>query len=302
MDSLVTNIQGFSIHDGPGIRTVVFFKGCGLECRWCSNPECISPLPEVGFIKNLCTLCGRCLDACPNGALTFGEDGYPDIDRSRCSGCGECSAACSYSAIIRYGKPMDAGGIFDAVIGDQMFYDSSGGGVTVSGGEALLHYKLVRELFQKCRRAGIGTCVETSGHVTPSAVWQVLPYTDYVLFDLKLMDPEKHRSYTGKTNKHILESAGIVAGSGVEMLFRMPLVPGINDDAENIRETAAFLHGLGSSACRIELMPYHRYGKGKYESLDREYTLSGVPAPGPEEMDSVRKQFESLGITCTISR
>jgi pyruvate formate lyase activating enzyme len=302
MNTLVTNIQGFSIHDGPGIRTVVFFKGCGLECRWCSNPECISRLPEVGLVKRICTRCGKCAEICPTGALVFGEDKFPRIDRTLCNGCGECSEVCTYDAIVRYGKQMSVEEIYDVVYRDKMFYDSSGGGVTVSGGEALLHPEIVQELFNKCREAGVHTCIETSGYVPSTLILQVLSCTDYVLFDLKHLDAEKHLLYTGKPNELILTNARIVIESKVETLFRMPLIPGINDDMQNISDTAAFLHTLGNDACRIELMPYHQLGKGKYESLEREYTLSDITAPEPEQIEWVKTTFEKSGITCLISR
>jgi len=301
MKYLVTNIQGYSIHDGPGIRTVVFLKGCGLECRWCSNPECISPLPEVGFINKLCTRCGKCAEVCAKGAISFAE-GIPNIVRKLCSGCGECSLACAEKALILYGKPMSTEEIFIAVKKDKMFYDSSGGGVTVSGGEALLHPKLVCDLFIKCREAGIHTCVETSGYVSNSVIQQVLHQTDYVLFDLKHLDSQKHLRYTGKPNDLILSNARLVIESNTETLFRMPLIPGVNDDLKNISDTADFLHSLGNNACRIELMPYHQLGKGKYESLDKEFSMPELHTPGPEEVDLVKKTFENYGITCLISR
>lgn len=302
MSNLVTNIQGYSIHDGPGIRTVVFLKGCSLECQWCSNPECISTSQEIGFVKSLCTGCGKCAEICPEGALVYEADRLPHIDRKRCSGCGACSAVCDYKAIVLYGKSMNAEEIFDAVYRDKMFYDSSGGGVTVSGGEALLQPQLVCDLLAKCQQASIHTCIETSGYAAASALRQVLPYTDYVLYDLKHMNPDKHRRYTGKPNNLILSNARIVAESGVETLFRMPLIPGINDDEQNIKDTADFLHGLGNNACRIELMPYHRLGKGKYESLERRYSLSDIPSPEPEHLESIKKTFESNGIGCSISK
>jgi pyruvate formate lyase activating enzyme len=302
MSNLVTNIQGYSIHDGPGIRTVVFLKGCGLECQWCSNPECISPHPEVGFIKALCTKCGKCAGVCPDEALIYEVGQLPRIERERCTGCGACSSACSYKAIVLYGKSMNAEEIFDAVSRDKMFYEASGGGVTVSGGEALLQPQLVCDLFEKCRQANIHTCIETSGYASDSALRQVLPFTDYILYDLKHQNSKKHRQYTGKPNDLILSNAKIVAASGKEILFRMPLIPGINDDLQNIKETAHFLHGLGNNALRIELMPYHRLGKGKYESLDREYPLSDVLSPEPEHMESMKKAFEANGIICLISR
>jgi pyruvate formate lyase activating enzyme len=298
---LVTNIQGYSIHDGPGIRTVVFLKGCGLECRWCSNPECISPHPEVGFIKTLCTKCGKCAEVCPEGALVYEEGNLPRIDRKRCTGCGRCSAVCSYQALLLYGRPMNADEVFDAVKRDKMFYQASGGGVTISGGEPLLQPQFVYDLFEKCRRAGIETCMETSGYSDGSALRQALPYTDYVLFDLKHLNSEKHRRYTGKPNSRILSNAKIVAASGVETLFRMPLIPGANDDLPNIKETAEFLHGLGNNA-RIELMPYHRLGKGKYEALGRRYPLPGLLPPEPGHLESIKKAFEDNGTICMISR
>jgi pyruvate formate lyase activating enzyme len=302
MSNLVTNIQGYSIHDGPGIRTVVFFKGCSLECQWCSNPECISPRPEVGFIKALCTKCGKCAEICPDGALVYQSGKFPRIDREQCSGCGACSAVCDYKAIVLYGSSMNAEEIFNAVSRDKIFYDASRGGVTVSGGEALLQPQIVCELFEKCRHASIHTCIETSGYAAGSAWRQVLPYTDYVLYDLKHMNSEKHRQYTGKSNSLILTNAKMVAESSVEILFRMPIIPGINDDLQNIKETADFLHGLGNNVQRIELMPYHRLGKGKYESLDRRFPLSNVPSPEPEHLESIKKAFESSGIGCSISK
>jgi pyruvate formate lyase activating enzyme len=302
MSSLVTNIQGYSIHDGPGIRTVVFLKGCSLECRWCSNPECISPYPEVGYIKTLCTRCGKCAGVCPDGALIYEEGKLPRIDRERCTGCGACSQICDYKALVLYGKQMSAEKVFNAINRDKIFYDASGGGVTVSGGEPLLQPQFVYDLFEKCRQTGIHTCVETSGYVGESALRQVLPYTDHVLYDLKYMNSKKHRQVTGKPNGLILSNAKIVAASGVETLFRMPLIPGINDDIQNIKETAEFLHGLGNNKLRIELMPYHRLGKGKYESLDKEYRLSRVLSPKPDELEPVKKEFEANNITCLISR
>ena len=302
MDNLVTNIQGYSIHDGPGIRTVVFLKGCGLGCWWCSNPECISPRPEVGFIKNLCTKCGKCAEICPEGALIYEADRYPYILRERCTGCGACCSVCTYNAIVLYGKPMNAEEIFDAVKRDKMFYQASGGGVTVSGGEALLRPQLVCGLFKKCRLAGIHTCIETSGLVAESALRQVIPFTDFILYDLKCMDPDNHLYYTGQSNELILSNAKIVAESGIETVFRIPLIPGINDDAENIEETADFLRGLGNGAVHLELMPYHRLGTGKYESLDRLYRLPDAVSPGPEHLESVKKSFEDYDIICTVSR
>jgi pyruvate formate lyase activating enzyme len=301
MSNLVTNIQGYSLHDGPGIRTVVFLKGCGLECRWCSNPECISPKPEIGFFKVLCTQCGKCAEVCRQGALVFEAGKIPRIDRERCTGCGDCSAECTYKAIVLYGKSMTAGEIFNAVKQDKMFYEASGGGVTISGGEALLQPGLVADVFIKCHEAGTNTCIETSGNAPASALKQVIPYTDYILYDLKIMNPEKHRQYTGQLNDLILANALTAAKSNIVTLFRMPLIPGINDDPQNIKETADFLNGLGDNFKRIELMPYHRLGKGKYASLDNDYLFPCVMAPEPERLEAVKATFENYGIECSVS-
>ena len=299
MSELVTNIQGYSIHDGAGIRTVVFFKGCSLACRWCSNPECISPRPELGFVKNLCTKCGACAGVCPEDALQRQEGELPVIDRVRCTGCGVCANACTYGALVLYGKPMEPAEVFDAVRRDKMFYDASGGGVTVSGGEALLKPAFVADLFKLCRHDSIATCMETSGNAPEAALRQVVPHTDMLLFDLKLMDPVRHAAQTGHANDRILANARVATESGVPLLFRMPLVPGINDDEANICATAEFVRSLGDYA--IELMPYHRLGKGKYESLARAYPLLDLPAPAKERVRAVRELFEKLGMRCTVS-
>jgi pyruvate formate lyase activating enzyme len=302
MPNLITNIQGYSIHDGPGIRTVVFLKGCGLECLWCANPECISPRPEIGFVKALCTKCGKCSEVCPQKALVCEADKLLKINRNLCTGCGICSSVCYYKALILYGEQINVEEIFDAVNRDKMFYEASGGGVTVSGGEALMQPQLVYDLFEKCRQAGIHTCIETSGFAAESAFKQVLPLTDYIIFDLKFMNSDKHLRYTGKPNSLILSNAKLVAESGIEVLYRMPLIPGINDDQQNIKDTADFIIGWGKNTRRIELMPYHRLGKGKYESLGREYLLPELLAPEPERVESVRKAFKNKDIICAVSR
>ncbi len=229
-------------------------------------------------------------------------DELPRIDHQLCTGCGECISVCNYKALVLYGKQMSVEEIFDTVNRDKMFYQASGGGVTVSGGEPLLHPRFVCALFDKCRQAGIHTCIETSGHAAKSALRQVLPHTDYVLYDLKHQNSSKHRQYTGKPNNLILANAKIVTKSGVEVLFRMPLIPGINDGLQNIRQTADFLNGLGNKAFNIELMPYHRLGKGKYESLDRPYRLSELLPPEPDHVELVKKAFEDYGTICSISR
>lgn len=299
LNALITNIQGYSVHDGPGIRTVVFFKGCPLNCQWCANPEGILPKAEVGFIENLCTNCGRCLDICPTGALDL-RRGAARIDYSRCKACGICVEACYYNAMVRYGKEMSVEEVFDAVRRDKVFYDGSGGGVTVSGGEPLLHAPFVASLFDFCHEAGINTCVETSGSVSRQSLQPVLSAADYILFDLKHMNPDTHKRYTGQPNQQILANVKLAVKSGANVLFRMPLIPYVNDDSVNIRETAEFIKALSPDA-EIQLMPYHRLGESKYRALNRICLFQDFQMIKDESVEAVKLAFVEHGVKCTVS-
>jgi pyruvate formate lyase activating enzyme len=299
--AIITNIQGFSIHDGPGIRTVVFFKGCPLSCQWCANPECLSVKPQMGFMQTLCADCGKCLDACTNNAIQRIE-GTHRIDYSRCESCGSCVDHCYCGALVRYGESMTVGEVWDAVRRDKMFYVNSGGGVTVSGGEPLLWATFVRGLFELSRQEQIDTCVETCGCVDPEALLEVIPVTDHFLFDLKHMDSGIHREYTGQPNDQILRNAALVADRGADVIFRQPLIPGVNDSMRNIEATARFLTSLGENATRLQIMPYHRMGRSKYKALNMRYAMDGLGAADDERLEAARKAYVQRGIECTISR
>lgn len=299
--AVITHIQGFSIHDGPGIRTVVFFKGCPLSCRWCANPECLSGEPQIGYIETLCTECGACFDACPNGAIRK-EEGVHRIDYSLCNACGECVDCCSYGALVRYGESRTVEEVWDAVRRDKMFYDSSGGGVTASGGEPLMQAGFVRKLFELCREEGIDTCVETCGFTSREALMKALPVTDHFLFDLKHMDPDLHVRYTGRANTLILENARLLLEQGADVLFRQPLIPGVNDTVGNIDATAAFLSALGEKGMGLELMPYHRMGLSKYTALGMKYPMNETGPAEKEMVESVKRSYQERGVRCTISR
>jgi len=299
----VFNVQYFNLHDGPGVRTLVFFKGCPLRCHWCSNPESMSRLPELGVNRSLCNQCGKCLDVCPEQALTFNGEESLNVDRQRCKACGTCVSECYQDALTIYGKEMTAGEVFEEVFRDKMFYEGTGGGVTVSGGEPLLQPHFLVAVLRLCRYAGIHTCLETTGYANAQVWEQVLPLTDYVLFDLKHMDSRLHQGFTGKPNEQILENAGRVAGSGTPIMFRMPLVPGFNDSLQNIEATGNFVRSLGGDNVQgIELMPYHRMGTGKYESLDKHYALNDVKPSETEYVESIRQRFEKSGVICTVSK
>jgi len=299
--AIVTNIQSYSIHDGPGIRTIVFFKGCGLLCKWCANPENISTKPQVGFIKSLCQGCGRCAKVCPKGAIRPGSEVHR-VDYAKCDACGACVDVCFYDALVMYGKPMTVEECFDEVRRDKMFYDESGGGVTVSGGDPLLYAEFVRDLFELCHKEGINTAIETEGFVNESAIRTVMPVTDYFLYDLKQMDPEVHRQYTGHSNEQIIKNAELLARNGADLLFRLPLIPGVNDRKENIQATAAFVKRICGDGGRVELMPYHRMGQSKYTALDLPYPVPEILVMTEEQINAVKDAYLALGVKCTVSR
>ena len=253
--------------------------------------------------RSLCDGCGNCLEACPEEALFLNDDGDLSIDRLRCNACGKCVSVCYPEALTIYGKKLTAEEVFDEVYRDRMFYKGTGGGITVSGGEPLQQPRFLLAVLRLCRNAGIHTCLETTGYTTKEVLEQILPVTDHVLFDLKHMDAKLHQQFTGKPNKQILENAGTVAISDTPVMFRMPLVPGFNDTPQNIKDTADFIRGFErDNILGLELMPYHRMGTGKYESLDKPYALSHVKPSEPDYVESIRQRVEAFGLMCTVSR
>ena len=303
LSGIILNIQFFNLHDGAGVRTLVFLKGCPLRCRWCSNPEAVNSGSELGLNRTLCNKCDKCLEICPENALSYNNVGILQVDRDRCDACGKCVSVCLTEALTVYGKKMTSQEIFEEVHRDKIFYEGTGGGVTISGGEPLNHPQVLGAVLKLCREAGIHTCLETSGFAKPEVWATVLSLADYVLFDLKHMDSQVHEELTGQPNEIILSNARKVADSGIPVLFRVPLIPDLNDSRKNIRETALFISGLGKETIQgVELMPYHRMGAGKYETLDKPYTLNGLRPTDPVHVESTRKRFEDLGLKCTISR
>lgn len=298
---VVFNIQRYCIHDGPGIRTTVFLKGCGLSCCWCANPESISKVPELGFAASLCDGCGRCVSVCSQGALTLQENTKLYLQRERCTHCGLCPPVCSREALTIYGREMSVGEVLEEVLKDKMFYRGSGGGVTISGGEPLLQYRFVTALFHLCRQAGISTAMETAWYYSPQILRRVLPLTDVVFFDIKHMDPTEHERFTGKSNGLVLQNARLAASSNVQLFFRMPLIPNVNDTPENIQATSSFLHSFGDKANRIELLPFHRLGVGKGEAVGYPNQMKGIEPPDRARVERVQAAFEKLGTVCSVS-
>lgn len=299
MNGLIFNIQRYSLQDGPGIRTTVFFKGCPLRCLWCSNPESQNSTPEIAHRNSLCNNCGRCLEVCEVKAISLIEKGIK-IERERCNNCGKCVEVCTPGALKVFGQEVTVEGVFEEVRRDELFYRNSGGGVTVSGGEPLQQWQFVTALLKKCQAEGIHTCLDTCGYASPRALERVLDYVDLVLFDLKLVDSEAHRKVTERSNKPILRNVRTIAKRGIPVLIRVPLIPGVNDSEDNLRATAGFVSSLDDGRVEVNLLPYHRFGVGKYEMLDRPYLLSGLTPFADEEVQKRRQIFESLGLSCKI--
>jgi pyruvate formate lyase activating enzyme len=295
---LIFNIQRFSLHDGPGIRSTVFMKGCPLHCKWCSNPESINAYPEIMTYDTKCIRCERCVQVCPKEAITIVED-MRKIDRSNCDLCMECVKACTSGAIEEVGKYMSVDEVVEEVTKDLLFYKNSGGGVTLSGGEPLIQWGFAVEILRRCREQGIHTALDTSGHTDWGIMEQILEYVDLVLFDIKHMNPGKHKEGTGVDNALILDNAVRTAGK-VRTWIRVPVITGYNDSESNIRELAEFITKMPIE--KVSLLPYHSWGEQKYQRLGKRYHFKNTPSPTDEEIQRLKEIMESYQINVTISR
>lgn len=278
----VFDIRRYSIHDGPGIRTAVFFKGCPLACPWCHNPESRGYEPELIFRTNRCILCDDCLEACPHQAVRRVQDEIL-IDRGRCRISGSCAVACPAEALEVVGRKLTVDQVMAEVGRDRVFYEQSDGGVTFTGGEPLAQPQFLLALLMACRGRGLHTTVDTSGFATWAVLDRVRPYVDLFLYDLKLMEDERHRKWTAMSNSMILSNLQRLARSNQNLVVRIPIIPGINDDAENLRQTGRFLADLPTRPS-VELLPYHDIATAKYAGLGLDYGLDGIRPPTQERM------------------
>jgi len=293
---VIFNIQNYSIHDGPGIRTTVFLKGCPLRCLWCQNPESISFQPVIFFNAEKCTGCGSCVVACPEGAIEIVE-GKSKTNRELCKGLGKCGEVCPNEARSLMARCVTAGEVFEEVNKDALFYQHSGGGVTLSGGEPTAQPEFAIAILKLCREAGIHTALDTSGYATWETLERVLRYVDLVLYDFKHMDPQEHKRLTGVPNDLILNHAKKIRNElNLPMLARVPILPGYNDSPENLEKTARFIaHELGANI-KVHLLPYHRLGETKYERLEAPKRLISLEPPSDERMEKLKTLFESFGL------
>lgn len=296
---IVSDIQRYSIHDGPGIRTLVFMKGCPLSCKWCSNPEDQKSHPEIRFIASKCVgeeKCkAPCVIACLLGAISLSQEGKPKTDRELCQGCGKCAEACLYGARQLSGRSITIEELLAEVLKDEPFYTSSGGGVTVSGGEPIIQFEFTREFLKRCKERSLHTAIETCGYVSWEHLQATLEFVDFVYYDIKPMDPVRHKELTGVSNDLILRNARrLLSTNKAQVVVRVAIVPGFNDSGENIEAIVRFVAKSGGKM--IELLPYHRFGVSKYSQLDMEYELKEVQRPTEEHMQRLRSIVKSLGI------
>jgi len=280
---IVTNIQRFSIHDGPGIRTTVFLKGCNLRCFWCHNPETLQASPELQLFLERCIGCGACFERCPQGAHAVIE-GERVFRRDLCVACGTCVETCYAEGLILVGERKTAAEVVEVVLRDRPFYETSGGGVTLSGGEPLVQIGFSHAILRQCKELGLHTAIETAGNVSWSRFALILPVTDLVMMDIKLLDSDRHRACTGVSNDRILENARRLGRQEIPLIVRTPVIPGVNDTEDDIAAIAAFVADL-PNLMYYELLPFHPMAGGKYASLDLEYRAGGLSSPSKEQMD-----------------
>ena len=295
--AVVFNIQKYSVHDGPGIRTTVFFKGCPLKCTWCHNPESHSVDHQLMLNIDKCVGCGKCAKRCPHGAIEI-IDGVMKLDETKCVICKKCSTICPKEGIEYVGETLEVKDIVKEILKDQMFYDESGGGVTFSGGEPMMQPDVVAEIARRSKDFGVHTAMETSAFASWSSFEKVVPHIDLFLIDIKALQNDIHEQYVGASNQVILENIRKLSDLGKRMWIRMPIISGINDGDENINLTIEFLKTVHFE--QVNLLPYHSMGKGKYTKLGKEYTMPEIKEPNDEHMNALARKFENNGIRVKI--
>jgi pyruvate formate lyase activating enzyme len=309
----IYDIQGYAVHDGPGIRTTVYTKGCPLRCLWCHSPESQSYDFELGYLPIKCLgaeLCqNACVNACPEGALSSDEpikalDGSgmiqkAKIDRAKCTGCLKCAEACMPKALYASGRDTTVDEVYDRVIKDRGFFQN-GGGITISGGEAMAQFEFTLNLAKRLKDSGIHICLDTTGFAPAEAFEEILPYVDLFLYDIKHMDSDTHKKLTGVPNELILDNARFLAECGGALQIRVPVIPKLTDSETNLRRTAEFCESLGEAVKLVQLLPYHKTGRMKYDRLGWRYKLTNVEPPDEAFMLKTLEMFQNTGLNCQL--
>lgn len=290
--ALIFDIQRFSLHDGPGIRTVIFFKGCPLRCVWCQNPESLNPYKEIAFYENKCINSGKCITMCKQHSIKL--DNINMIDRSTCDACGACADACPSSAIKVVGRYYTAKELLEEVLKDKPFFDQSEGGVTFSGGEPALHHRFLKAFIEMCNKQGIHTAMETCGYFNMAVMQDTIKLVDLILYDIKIFDETKHIKFTGKTNKIIFENLKRLVTVAKNVVPRMPIIPQYTADEENIVSIAHVLMSLGFR--KIYLLPYHAMGEAKIKPIGSSQPYLKLLPLSSDELKNIQHIFTINGL------
>lgn len=297
---IVFNIQKFSLHDGPGIRTTVFLKGCPLHCKWCANPESQLGAVQIMYDEKKCLQCQTCVKTCRQKAITADERGHIFIDFHKCVGCLACIHACPAKAIYNEGEIKTVDEVFKVCMQDADFYEESGGGVTISGGEGMMQPDFVLELLRRLKEQGISTAIETTGYIEETVFQRLAGEFDLLLFDVKHWDTSRHREGTGVDNQLIIKNLRWAHEKGLHILPRIPVIPGFNNSLEDAQGLSSLLNNIGLK--EVQLLPFHQMGERKYELLNRDYTLKDVKALYPEDLQDYQQIFLDAGLDCFFSK